>query len=306
MVTMTVFMVQIVMICIITAGFTVFTGAVTGLCLGLITWVMILTKTPLFKWFFVNVTPNWSVILGNQINRDVVPVNPDERIKMFRLVSLREVGPGLHCKLPWEMVADTVDLRSELVIGSSKGGPLECYTAGNIKLLIEWQVILTPLRGYLPNLIRKGQDATKAYFKGAFEQAIIAWVKTKTETEVFDSLSDLKSFFAEVFDGGSKVSEVEKEFGVFTNNPQIISVNRSPDYQRAAEGVQIAARTQEAIERLKLAGADANLLLLAAAATTGNPLGNAVIIPGLGQGLSKGSDVTALMAAINALKGKKP
>jgi hypothetical protein len=258
--------------------------------IGIVIWSLILFKTSVFDWFFINVEPNWSVILGNQTKYDILQQKPiskggkDPRVGMFKLKSLREVGSGIRGKYPWEVKFESVDLRGEIVIGNSESGsPLKCYTSDNIELNITWQVILTPLRGCLTNLVRKGEVATQAYFKGKFEQEIISWVKKNTEDKIFSSIDNLKKEFIKVFGGPDTISDKEEEYGVFTNTPQIINVNRSSGYQKAAEGVQVAIRMGDVIDRMKAAldQADHNMILAAAAATVGTEINGMLLIPGL-------------------------
>ena len=278
--------IQIIMIGFIAYVAHFFVGPAIGFLVGIIVWSAILLKTPVFDWFIINVEQNWAIVLGNQLIKNVVsgaPINPndsDPRTQMLSQKSLRVIWPGINFKLPWEIQFDSVDLKSEVVIGNT----LTCYTEDNIELLVTWQVILTPLRDeHLANLVRKGQDAAKAYFTGAFEQEITRWVKTKQEAAVFTALNDLKNQFSQLFGGPNTVSKIEESYGLFTNEPQIIKLTRAENYQKAAQAAAVGAKTLDLIQKLRLASpdADANMILAMAAATTGIPIEGLLLIPGV-------------------------
>lgn len=280
--------------------FTVITGMpVLGIPLGIIIWTLILFKTPVFDWCFVNILPNWSIIVGKQTEYDEIPENPVERTRIISLASMREVGPGFRGKFPWEVRYESINLQSEVIIGNnnSNSQPLKCYTLDDIELGILWQVILTPLRGYLVNFVGKDEDAAIAFFRGAFEQAIIKWVKGKNEREVFSALNDLKDEFRAVFSGEDKVDPKEEKWGLFTNDPQIISVNRSARYQSAAEGTKIGEKLSKVIELINAqypnpdTKPDQNMVLAVASAVVGNDVKGLLLIPGIGK------DGGGLMAA---------
>lgn len=260
-----------------------------GLVVGLIIWTVVLYKTPVFDWTFINVQKNWSVIVANQIVYDKLPDDKNARTKAFPLTSVREVGSGIRGKKPNEVVIESINLLGELVTGTVEGGEkLQCYTRDNIPLLIGWQAVLTPLQGYLVNLARKGEDASKAFFRGEFEQFIISWIKTRDEDNVFSSLENLKKEFTDSIFGGSDVVDPrEEEYGIFTNTPQIISVVRDPRFQKAAEGVEIMKKVTLGIGLLNKEFStgqkpDANVVLATASAAAGIEIPGLLIIPGLG------------------------
>jgi len=276
-----------------------------GIPLGVLIWTLVLFMTPLFDWTFFNTKPNWAIIVGNQLVWDEVPEDPNHRIhyEEFPLNSMREVGPGIRGKLPQEVIYEPINLQSELVIGNKgqKDRLLQCYTSEDIPLLIEWQVILTPLRGYLVNMVRKGDEASAAFFQGEFEQAIIQWVKIHTEEEVFKSLDHLKDVFQKVFGGSKSVDPREEEYGIFTNTPQIISVNRTKRYADAAEGVKMGAKVAtiagEINGKFGDQKPDPNMVLATASALAGIEVDGLVLIPGLS------GNTPAVAALLAARKG---
>lgn len=285
--------------------------------LAFIGWPLVVLRTSVFDWFVINVISNWVVILGNRLEYDKVPDKPttiapgekDPRTKMYELASLREVGPGYNGKFPWEIPFESVDLRSEVIIGNGNSAdkPLTCYTLDNITVEVIWQVVLTPLRGHCCNLVRKGEEATQAFFRGEFEQAIINWVKTEYEKDLAGKLTHLKEAFRNVFGGPDKISEAEENYGVFTNTPQIISIKRSAAYQKAAEATQVGERMAEVIATIRHAlGADAdiNMILAAAAAITGNNIEGLLLIPGLAGNPDAMASVLAAAGTLGIKAGK--
>ncbi len=297
-------------------GFAVWTSAKMSMLVSLLAWSYVVLKTPVFDWFFINVEANWVVILANHLKRDkqvsaptsLAPGEKDPRTQMRTLKSLREVpGPGFYGKLPWERQFDSVDLRKNVVIGSTEDKPLTCYTEENVEIQVVWQAIITPLPGFCANLVRRGADAIEAFIKGEFDQAIINWVKSTSETAVFNKLSDLRDVFENEFDGPDRISKREEDNGVFTNTPQITSVRRSAAFQKAAEAKQVGDKVAEVIKALKLSlgdDADPNMILAAASAITGNDINGLVLIPGIGNNPQAIAAATAIADAFGNKKTK--
>jgi hypothetical protein len=284
---------------------------------GTLVWSLVLFKTPVFGWFFINVKANWAVILGNQTIYDQIPKGllsgsnqapnaVDPRTKMYNLKSLREIGPGLRGKFPWEIPFESIDLRSEIVIGNDKT-PLKCYTEDNIERTVTWQAILTPLRGHLVNLVRKGEDASQSYFKGRFETKIREWMRKRQDKDVDTGSTDLKDEFSNTFGGENQISQTEEDYGMFTNTPQILTINRSDSYQKAAEAVMVAEKVQEMLKKLKvqLPKADQNMLLAAATAIVGNDINGLLLIPGLSRDPKILAALTSSVGSVGAKASTK-
>jgi cell division protein FtsW len=120
----------------------------------------------------------------------------------------------------------------------------------------------------LVNLVRKGEDASQSYFKGRFETKIREWMRKRQDKDVDTGSTDLKDEFSNTFGGENQISQTEEDYGMFTNTPQILTINRSDSYQKAAEAVMVAEKVQEMLKKLKvqLPKADQNMLLAAATA----------------------------------------
>ena len=277
---------------------------------ALVTWAIVFFKTPFGGWFFVRVKGNHAIVLRNELISDKVPKNMQARTILRDEKAWREVGPGFQGKFPFEAVVQGVNTESEIVIGATRERPLECTTADNTRLYVTYQVKVTPLRGFLVNLVRQSEDAVIAQVRGEFEQFILHWVKGKTEDEVFRALADLQEQFKSVLGGPGIVVLMEEQLGVFTNEPQITSVSKHPKYAEAAEGQKTSGFVANSVETILnsfvggdgqlLPGIDPNLVLVVAAANSGQKIGDAVIIPGLG-----GSDNNAA-AILAAATRKKP
>ncbi len=287
---------------------TIIDHTLTGVIVGIIAWSLILFKTPVWDWCFINTKANWVVIMANQTTYDVVPSKLADRtdVESFPLRSMREVGPGIRGKLPWEVRSAELNLESEIVIGNkSSGSPLKCVTGNEIEVFVVWQVILTPLRGYLVNFIRQDETAVKAYFSGQFEQAILTWVKGQDEGGIAGKLSDLRLAFEHVFGGPNEVHPQERKNGTFTGDPQINSYARNAEFQQAAQAGQVAQRLQVVVQTVNAAFGegvkpDPNVVLAAAAGLTGKPLEGVLIIPGL-----TGKDPKSIAALAMAAQNKQ-
>lgn len=277
---------------------------IVGLIIGIIIWTLVFFSTPMFEWFFINVAPNFSVILSSQIRNSPMVSGVDQtgrdlRTKMTNSKSFREVGTGWKGKMPWEIPFESVDHKAEVILDNGDG-PLVCYTLEGIEINVNWQVVLTPLVGHLTNLARRGQEATRAYFKGLFEGEIISWVQGKEEKVVLESVAHLKMHFNQVLGGKNKVSLIEEEHGVFTNDPQITAVKRSSSYAKAAEAGAVGVQMINLIGPIKklLPGVDDNVVLIVAGAVTGNNVNGLLVIPGL-----SGMDQKTIAALSGLAKG---
>lgn len=270
---------------------------------GSVCWTYLLCKTRMYDMFFINVKPDTAMILGNQMIRDDIPETEGERTKMFHRKSLREVQAGFKGKFPWEVEVESVNIRAAEPIGT-KGKPLKVTTQNQIPLEIEWQVILTPLPGYLVNLIRKGDDNSKSFFEAEFTRHITAWVKEKDEKDVYKSALD--SDFCNHLGGPDSIHEDEKEYGMFTNKPKIISIDRDKKYQEATQAEVIATNIGNAGKVMQTIFTngdlkpDPNVALVLASAAAGVQTSGVVIIPGLEK--TGAENTTALLEVIKNLK----
>lgn len=217
--------------------------------IGLALWSTLLLSTDLVQSFFVEIAEFSGAVFVNQFKSDLMPDNDKDAIKSLSIPSdsIREVGAGYHGKWPWERV-DAVDLRRHIVIGK----PIKAYTKDNIEVMVDWVDTLTPLKGYLVNYRRWSEEARKAFFEGAFQENILAIIKTLDEKDLFGEIGykgieSIKNKFSQRFGGENEVNPDEAKFGTFTNNPTIKSIERSEKYRKAAESVKIAEQTNAAI-----------------------------------------------------------
>ena len=276
-----------------------------GIPLGIIVWALVLFKTPMFEWSYFNVKPNWALIVGDQLVYDKIPdkpqddSQPDPRVGMYNLDSMREIGPGLRGRKPGEVVYESINLQAEILISKTIRG----YTKDNIPLDIDYQFVMTPLRGRLINLARKGEKTSKAFFEGKSDQHIINWLRENTEDGVFKCLADLKETFKNVNGGPNRIDEDEEEYGWFTNTPQITRVKRSAEYEKAAEGFMVGQKAGDVIEEINKSydgheKPDPNMVLAAATRMIGQDLKGVLLIPGLNRG---GKNSAAVMATAQKL-----
>ena len=285
--------------------------------IGLATWAMVLFGTNTYKLFFIIIEPNWAAVLRNQRMSDVIPVSGstgtdtggrDPRTTLQDLKSLREIGSGISGKLPWEVPVATINTRSEVIIGTTDGKPFKCVTGDGAEVDVRWQVILTPLRGCLKKLVRKGETATQAFFKGRCEQIIRSWVAKIDEAEIRTKDEEFKKYFEEQsFEGENKISAEEAENGVFTNSPQILGFDRSAEFQKAKEAEVVAGSVAETIRKLKeiLGEADPNLLLITATTLTGRSPDGVLLVPGMAGDPKALLAIKTLMDELKKGKGGK-
>lgn len=231
-----------------------FTIGSAGFLIGAMIWTLILLFTPAVHMFFVNVTPNHAVVFANQLRRYESPEHDEHGLKLKETRVLREAGPGLQGKLPWETIANNrfIDLRRHIVLSSN----VSAYSKDGIQLIIDWQVILTPLRGYLTNLVRFDLEAIRKFFLAECQAFIICMINKHDEKWIFENIGNLEEEFEYLFGGPVHTDDTEELYGVFTNDPQLVSVTRSEAYQKAAEAKEIAAKNAEAVRKFKDLGID--------------------------------------------------
>ncbi len=261
--------------------------------------------------FFLNLRPNWSVLVRNQTEYDPIKEGLDKRTEVADQPSVRELGPGgFHGRLPWENAFESFDTEAEIVMGNGGDGDvvLKVYTKDNVELDLRWQVPRTPLIGKLANLARKSEKATDAFFRGVFIKSIRKSIGGHEVNEIFDEVGNnkLKDEFDETFrdtlGGPNHVSDEEIEYGEFTGSPQIISLERTAKFQEAAQAEKVSEHISGAVGKIRtqagMEDADPNVVLATAAAAAGVPLQGIFIIPGF-NGKESGK-VLASMAALGA------
>jgi len=270
---------------------------------GAFIWALILFRTPMFEWWFINIRANHAIVVKNQLILDRTPdktetITADSRtaetrITMYPLESMREISSGLRGKFPWEIIVKSVNLQSEILIGTPENQPLIVYTRENIELGILWQITLTPLQGSLVNLSRHTETNIIAVFRGYCNEFLRKEARKRAENDILGDLSSLKQDFEHLFGGPSTVHPLEEYYGVWTNMLQLTSVRRTPRYQESAEAGQVAENISKGLKQLKVGVAnseklDPNVHLIAGLAIAGKaPRLNPIIIAGLSNAAPK-------------------
>ncbi|MFA6459381.1 MAG: SPFH domain-containing protein [Candidatus Paceibacterota bacterium] len=218
-------------------------------------------KWPIHKYFFRKSPKNSALVIVNDWSTFEKPKTDVDRTKLQPTSSMRETGPGWQGLIPIiEEVGWTIDLGKQIVLNE----PITAYTKDKVKVTVRWQVIITPLRGYLVNLVRHDDETIEKYFMGRCRSKIIQMISNEYSREILDvdgkkvlhrgfneKIDDLKDKFKDLFDGPDAVSKDEKEFGVYTNDPQITEILRSDTVQDAVEATENAKITAEGIAALK-------------------------------------------------------
>lgn len=246
--------------------------------IGVIIWILVVGFTPLINYFFVIVPKNSGAVVVNTLATYRDPRNDAERTTLQPTLALREIGPGLQGILIWEKIGWIIDLGKQIDLGTQ----ITAYSRDNIELKIDWQVILTPLRGCLTNLVRHSDDTVKKYFEGLFKakiielvsreyaQEVIATPGVRASKSVIQRIERLKDEFNSFLGGPKAVSEIEEQYGTFTNNPILVSISRSPAFQQSVESLLINKNNAEAIQNLrKQGGLEANQATIAVLASQG-------------------------------------
>lgn len=251
----------------------VFGGSVNTFIGVFIAWCLLLGFTPLINRFFILVPKNSGAVIVNEFRTYERVTSKDKLTKLQPTEALREVGPGIQGILLWEKVGWLIDLGKQVQLNA----PITAYSKDNIELNIEWQVILTPLRNYLANLVRHDDDTVRRFFEGRCRSFIIELISSEYAQEaedhdsIFEKVDDLKTKFGNLFGGSGTIHPDEEEYGAFTNDPQLIGIKRSASFQKSVEALQINKNNAAAIETLKGKGLQPKQALIGTLSAQGIP-----------------------------------
>lgn len=263
-----------------------FGHSINTFILGMMIWVAIVGLTPLINRFFAIIPKNCGAVIVNTSRTYEIPTNENDRTRLQQTKALREVGPGLQGLFLWEMVGWTIDLGKQIQLET----PIIAYSKDNIELTINWQVILTPLQGYLTFLVRHSDDTIRKFFEGKcrakiieivskeYAQSIPAQGTNRAIPSIQERIIRLKKKFNGLFGGAGTVHDDEKQYGTFTNDPQIVNIARSVGFQKSVEALQINKNNATAIKELvdEGIGLKSNQALIAVLAAQGFPTDNLI------------------------------
>lgn len=254
-----------------------FGGGKNAYILCFAVWIGIVCFTPLFNSFFASIPKNSGAVIENRFRTYERARNVADHIKLKPTKALREVGPGLQGLLLWERVGWVIDLGKQIILTD----PVSAPTRDNIMVTVKWRVILTPLRGYLVNLVRHEGDTVRKFFEGEFRAAITQMISGQyadavvdahgitIKPSIFENIIILKGLFIHTFGGGSVIHTDEEQYGTFTNDPQITDIERSAEFQKSVEAVKIGENNAKTIDTYKKAGLEPNQALIAVLETQG-------------------------------------
>jgi hypothetical protein len=244
---------------LIGCGFCFFFGwSINAFIIGIMIWTSTVGFTPLVNRFFALIPKNSGAVIINTWRSYEIPSNENDRTKLQPTNALRETGPGFQGLLLWENVGWVIDLGKQIQLGTE----ITAYSKDNIELTIDWQVILTPLQGYLTYLVRHSDDTVRKFFEGKCRAKIIELISNEHAQSVpaqgtipaipniNERIDQLKALFNGLFGGPNSVDEDERQYGTFTNNPQIINIKRSQKFQKSVEALQINKNNAAAIKEL--------------------------------------------------------
>lgn len=250
----------------------IFGGGIYALATGFIIWTLILGFTRALNAFFIIVPENSGAVIINLFRTYEENPKPTELVETK---SLREVGPNLQGILLWERVGWVIDLGKQIMLDK----PITTPSKDNIRLTISWQVMLTPLQGHLVNLVRHDEDTVTKYFDGYFRGKLIDFIShelaqsiaakrgKKATKSVYERQEEIKDEFEKCLGGAGDTSEEEERFGTFTNNPQLLSITRSDDFQKSVEALAINENNARAIKILVKQGLSEKQALMAVLAS---------------------------------------
>ena len=235
----------------------------TGITVSFI-WALIVLKTKMFDWFFVEVPPLRHYVVGSPFKPEQVVVGENDEIQDCTWSGmLRELYPGIRGKYPTEEILRTYNTERQLEIK----GIVRVYTANNIPGDVDYILPVSLLAGYLVNFAGRDPEYVIDFLKGSVEGYILSKARSLTEDQLFksaESQEEFKKQFNGIFGGPNVTHPTEKKLGVFTGCPTITAIRRTKEYEEAAEDVKIAQSFNEAIDQLTNVPPNQRAIFLAA------------------------------------------
>lgn len=189
--------------------------------ISIIIWILLISITR--KWWFVLTEGNMGVVLFDPLFNQ-----------------LSEISGGLSIKLPWESIYKTViDVRKDIFTMNHEKG--ESYpTKNGFVVEVKWIVVISPNIGYLVNYVKYKPEDAQIQVRARITAFLNAYISQRDDNEIIggkgksstSGFLDLQDEFKDIFDG-SKVHQVENEYGIWTGTPEIIDVDRDLESQKA-------------------------------------------------------------------------
>jgi len=279
---------------------------------GMIIWIALCGLTSLLNRFIIYVPENHGLVVVNMLRtyedpdkRDVTILEPTR--------ALREVSQGYQGIFLWENpkafepinLGRKVNLKDEIV---------EAVSADKVKITLKYTTTLTPLSGYLCNLVRiKDLETIKAFFQARFSNRLRELVlqeyviPPKGEKSILERADHIKKMFNLTLGGKGVIDEDEKQYATFSGDPQIGAILLPQEVLEAIAQGLITEQTAGAIDtlmrnRIGLTTRQAAIIVLA---QRGKDVHGLVDINISGLERLTSLDTTGLAAMIATLTSKK-
>lgn len=292
-----------------------FLGKMFSLIIGYFVTIALFFNKTWRTWWTVYVPKNRAYVLISQ-----GPKITTEGARLSAPARMREIHSGLNFKLPTEKAAWNIDMQADMQIGTK----LEVKTLDNQLATVEWQIKLTPLEGYLVNLVSKGPEQGIAFFTGDATAFINRWFWNHNLEDYFkkkpnyDELNeeekkkakenDIDEQFKDFYNGEG-IHDKERSAGLFTGIPQIVRVTLSTEMAKAKQATKITHEISSQLTELKrnFPGIDINTAFLRIAEIAGTQT-NTINIVSTGDESGKDAKTLAMVEGqkqSGKKKGKK-
>lgn len=224
-----------------------------SILIGVAVWAIVLFKVGVADSFFVHIPYQHGAVFVNPLFAEKTPATPEDAIDLTTPPqSVRQAMWGDCGKWPWEQVY-VADLTRHTVL---KVG-VEVYTKNGITLIAEWTATLSILSTHIYNARRWSPEAQAQYFTGEFVENLRETVVQLTENEVLNgaeasaNVQRIKDRFSKTFGGENVVHPDERKRGMYTNKPQLLSIQMPADYRKALAAAITAEKLAAGVEVLK-------------------------------------------------------
>lgn len=236
-------------------------------------WALVLMLTPASRLWFIRSRQNQILVLENiftkmfQSTEESVAMQ-EANTKLRANHQLRAIiGPQAAGKLPWQSFHTIVNTARAVSLSEE---PLKAYTKDTVPVTITYQVWVTPINDAsgAVNLARHTEPYVLDYFRKEFSRYVQSLVRELSADELLSGLFPdpddpaavlggkdfLDKKFRDFLGGPKKISEIEREHGVFSGRPSIATVILDLLPENAMQMQALSVRAADAIKTLIAGG----------------------------------------------------
>ncbi len=158
-----------------------------------------------------------------------------------------EAQAGIMPTLPWEKAIAEIDMRKIILVKGEK----ETYTlADKSTIVIEWQIQVSPLPGFIANFNKMHEEDIRKLVKIRAQKFLQGFIGSLSSVGFGSAQQEaIKQGFELLFGGEGFIDVEEQEMGIWTSTPRIIDIDQPKKVQDARNTQdELAFITQSAVD----------------------------------------------------------